>query len=67
MDEISSIQCIQCEKFITPHGIPYGIAWLCFCGHWIAHFFIDGKIFELQTGDEELAMTCIVKIVKMLE
>lgn len=61
------IQCGWCEKWIEPTRVPYGMAWLCTCGHWRTHFWIDGGMRELTNGHEHLAIYYIEMIVKKLK
>ena len=60
------LQCVWCERFIKPNRFPHGMAWLCICGHWQAQFFINGRVVQLQNGDEELAIQYIGEIAEML-
>ena len=67
MYEDYRMQCTYCGKFIIPHSVPYGIAWLCVCRHWMVMFSIDRETAFFKTGNEESALRYIVKIGKMLE
>jgi hypothetical protein len=58
--------CIYCGKFVTPHSVSYGLAWLCDCGKWEVLFSIAGEIVYLRNGDEERAMGYIAKIAQIL-
>jgi hypothetical protein len=61
------LQCTWCERFIEPSRFPYGMAWLCVCGHWKVLFFINSRIVKFQNGQEKLAIEYIGKIVQRLE
>lgn len=60
------MQCARCEKLIIPHPVPYGMAWLCVCGHWMVMFSVDKGMVFFETGNEETALKYIDKIVGVL-
>ena len=61
------MSCLYCEKDVLSRWFPHGVAWLCDCGEWMIKFSIAGKSIQLQTGNEELAIQYIGKIVQLLE
>jgi hypothetical protein len=61
------MKCLWCDKYVLPNRFPYGVSWLCGCGHWVVRFDIDGKLMELCNGDEELAIQYFGKVAEILE